>query len=41
MNLFDFGTKATVALPTAAESYDITSLIDREVANEKLGGCAS
>jgi hypothetical protein len=41
MDLFDFGTKATVALPTDAQSYDITSEIDRTLANQKLGCSAS
>jgi hypothetical protein len=41
MDLFDFGTKATVTLPTDAQSYDITSLVDRQLANQKLGCSAS
>jgi hypothetical protein len=41
MDLFDFDTKATVPLPTDAQSYDITSLVDRELANQKLGCTAS
>jgi hypothetical protein len=41
IDLFDFGTKATVTLPTEAQSYDITSLVDRELATEKLGCAAS
>jgi hypothetical protein len=41
MDLFDFGTKATVTLPTEAQSYDITSLVDRQLANQKLGCSAS
>jgi hypothetical protein len=41
MDLFDFGTKAKVTLPTDAQSYDITSLVDRQLANQKLGGCTS
>jgi hypothetical protein len=41
MDLFDFGTKASVTLPTAAQSYDITSLVDHQLANQKLGCAAS
>jgi hypothetical protein len=41
IDLFDFGTKATVTLPTDAQSYDITSLVDRKLATQKLGGCSS
>ena len=41
MDLFDFGTKATVTLPTDAQSYDITPLVDRQLANQKLGCAAS
>jgi hypothetical protein len=41
IDLFDFGTKATVTLPTEAQSYDITSLVDRELATQKLGCAAS
>ena len=41
MDLFDFGTKATVTLPTDAQSYDITSLVDQQLANQKLGCAAS
>jgi hypothetical protein len=37
MDLFDFGTQAKVTLPTDAQSYDITSLVDRQLANQKLG----
>jgi hypothetical protein len=36
MDLFDFGTKATVTLPSPAQSYDITPLVDRQLANQKL-----
>jgi hypothetical protein len=41
MDLFDFGTQAKVTLPTDAQSYDITSLVDRQLADQKLGGCTS
>jgi hypothetical protein len=41
MDLFDFGTKASVTLPTDAQSYDITSLVDQQLANQKLGCSAS
>jgi hypothetical protein len=41
IDLFDFGTKAAVTLPTEAQSYDITSLVDRELATQKLGCAAS
>jgi hypothetical protein len=41
MDLFDFGTQAKVTLPTDAQSYDITSLVDRQLANQKLGCSAS
>jgi hypothetical protein len=41
MDLFDFGTKATVALPTDAQSYDITSLIGQQLSKQKLGCSAS
>ena len=39
MDLFDFGTKATVMLPTPAESYDISSLVDQQLTTHQLG-CA-
>jgi hypothetical protein len=41
MDLFDFGTKATVTLPADAQSYDITSLVDGQLANQKLACSAS
>jgi hypothetical protein len=41
MDLFDFGTKATVTLPTDAQSYDITSLIGQQLSKQKLGCSAS
>jgi hypothetical protein len=41
MDLFDFGTNTAVTLPTEAQSYDITSMIDRELAKQKLGCTAS
>jgi hypothetical protein len=41
IDLFDFGTHTPVTLPTESESYDITSLIDRELADQKLSGCAA
>lgn len=41
MDLFDFGTDATVTLPTAAQSHDITPLVDRQLANQKLACAAS
>jgi hypothetical protein len=41
MDLFDFGTTATVTLPTDAQSYDITSLVDQQLAKQKLGCTAS
>jgi hypothetical protein len=41
MDLFDFGTKAAVAVPTTSQSYDITSLINGELANQKLSGCSA
>ncbi len=41
IDLFDFGTKATVTLPTDAESYDITSLVGQTLAKQKLGCTAS
>jgi hypothetical protein len=41
MGLFDFGTAARVTLPTAAQSYDITPLVDRQLANQKLACSAS
>jgi hypothetical protein len=41
MDLFDFGTTATVSLPSDAQSYDITSLIDQQLAKQKLGCTAS
>jgi hypothetical protein len=41
MDLFDFGTKATVALPSDAQSYDITSLVDQQLAKQKVGCSAS
>jgi hypothetical protein len=41
IDLSDFGTHAPVTLPTESQSYDITSLIDQELANQKLSGCAS
>jgi hypothetical protein len=41
MDLFDFGTNATVTLPTAAQSHDITPLVDRQLANQKLACAAS
>jgi hypothetical protein len=37
VDMFDFGTNANVALPSASQSYDITPLVDGELANEKLG----
>jgi hypothetical protein len=40
VDMFDFGTNANVALPSASRSYDITSLVDRELANQTLG-CTS
>jgi hypothetical protein len=41
IDMFDFGTSAPVTLPTGSQSYDITSLIDRELANQQPSGCAS
>jgi hypothetical protein len=41
MDLFDFGTKSTVSLPSDAQSYDITSLVDQRLATQKLGCSAS
>jgi hypothetical protein len=41
VDMFDFGTKANVTLPSASQSYDITSLVDQELANQKLGCTAS
>jgi hypothetical protein len=41
MDLFDFGSKPTVTLPTDAQSYDISSLIGRQLAKQKLGCAAS
>jgi hypothetical protein len=41
MDLFDFGTTATVSLPSDAQSYDITSLVDQQLAKQKLGCAAS
>jgi hypothetical protein len=41
MDLFDFGTTATVSLPSDAQSYDITSLVDQQLAKQKLGCSAS
>lgn len=32
---------ATMIVPTEAQSYDITSLVDRELATQKLGCAAS
>ena len=41
MDLFDFGTKATVTLPTDAQSDDITGLLDQQLAKQKLSCAAS
>jgi hypothetical protein len=41
IDLFDFGNHAALTLPTESQSYDITSLVDGELANQKLSGCAS
>jgi hypothetical protein len=41
MDLFDFGTHATVTLPTDAQSDDITPLIAGELAHQKVGCAAS
>jgi hypothetical protein len=41
MNLFDFGTKAKVSLPPASQSYDITSLVDQQLGNQKVSCSAS
>jgi hypothetical protein len=40
IDMYDFGTKADVALPSASQSYDITPLINRELAHQTLG-CAA
>jgi len=41
MDLFDFGTKAAISLPTAAQSYNITSLVNQQLSNQKLGCSAT
>jgi hypothetical protein len=41
VDMFDFGTKANVTLPSASQSYDITSLVDQQLANQKLGCTAT
>jgi hypothetical protein len=37
----DFGTQADVTLPSAAESYDITPLVNQSLAHQQLGCAAS
>jgi len=41
VDLFDFGTKAAISLPTAAQSYNITSLVNQQLSNQKLGCSAT
>jgi hypothetical protein len=41
IDMFDFGTKADVTLPSASQSYDITSLVDQQLAHQKLGCTAT
>jgi hypothetical protein len=40
VDMYDFGTRASVTLPSASQSYDITPLVDRQLAHQKLG-CAT
>ena len=40
IDMYDFGTQADVTLPSASQSYDITPLVDQELANQKVG-CAA
>ena len=40
IDMYDFGTQADVTLPSASQSYDITPLVDHELANQKVG-CAA
>ena len=41
VDLSDFGTQANVTLPSAAESYDITPLVNQSLAHQQLGCTAS
>jgi hypothetical protein len=41
VDLYDFGTEAKVALPSDEQSYDITSLVGRQLSDQKLGCTAS
>jgi hypothetical protein len=41
IDMYDFGTKADVTLPSDSQSYDITSLVDQQLKNQKLGCSAS
>jgi hypothetical protein len=41
VDMYDFGTKANVTLPSDDQSYDITSLVDQQLAHQKLGCTAT
>jgi hypothetical protein len=41
MDMYDFGTQANVSLPSASQSYDITPLVDQQLAHQKLGCSAT
>jgi hypothetical protein len=36
VDMFDFGTKANVTLPSPSQSYDITSLVNQQLAHQKV-----
>jgi hypothetical protein len=41
IDMFGFGTRAHVTLPRPSQSYDITSLVDQQLAHQKLGCTAT